>query len=206
MGKSVLEHVFHNHARPLGHGQQRQHLYLHIRREAGIRLRLQLCKRCQTLRRSQNNAFFFLAHVAAHFAQLRIHRQQRLNRGASQLNGAACNCPCRQQRSGDNAVGHGRPSRAVQVLHALNRHNRAARAADASAHCIDEVRQIDDFRFTRRVVDNGNSRQQHRRHQDILRRADAGVVQMHLAAVHIAAVAVNHAAFLVNHHAQTAQA
>lgn len=105
VGKSVLKHVFHNHARPLGHGQQRQHLYLHIRREAGIRLRLQLCKRCQTLRCSQNNAFFFLAHIAAHFAQLRIHRQQCLNRGAGQLNDAACNCPRRQQRSGDNAVG-----------------------------------------------------------------------------------------------------
>ena len=111
-----------------------------------------------------------------------------------------------QQRSGDDAVGHRGELYAVKLLHALDDDGGAAGAPHATAHAVDEALQIDDLRFPRSVMDNRHTRQTGRRHHDVFRRPHAGVVEMHLARMHMAAVAADDAALLMNPDAQRPQA
>ena len=94
----------------------------------------------------------------------------------------------------------------MQALHAGDFNGVTARAAHMTAHGIDEVLQINDFRLPGGVVDGGHAVQKHGGHHHIFRRAHAGVVEIHVPGTHAGAVAVDQPALLRHHHAQAAQA
>ena len=57
---------------------------------------------------------------------------------------------------------------AVQFFHAFDDHAPRARAFDLRAHLVQEIRQIDDFRFGGRAFDHGDAFGQHRGHHDVV--------------------------------------
>ena len=93
----------------------------------------------------------------------------------------------------------------MKAAHALDLDRVPARAAHAAAHGIDEVLQVHDFRFPCGVMDSRDTRHEYRRHHDVFRCADAGVIEMHLARVHTASIAMDEPTLLLNLHAEAAQ-
>ena len=68
--------------------------------------------------------------------------------------------------------------RAAQLCDSLNLDGVCARALDLRAHLIQKVREIDDFRLLRSVLDIGCPFRENRCHHDVFCRADARKVQI----------------------------
>lgn len=67
---------------------------------------------------------------------------------------------------------------AAEALHAAHLDDVGARAGDLRAHRVQEVREIDDMRLLRAVFNDGHPAAQHRREQNVHRRADGDDVEI----------------------------
>ena len=83
-------------------------------------------------------------------------------------------------RRGDDAVADHTVFGRVQLGHAVDRQRRGSRALDLGAHLVEHLAQVDDVRFARGVVDGRDTFCDHRRHQDVLGRADRRELELDL--------------------------
>ena len=63
---------------------------------------------------------------------------------------------------------------AVQFLYAFDDQTPRARAFDLRAHLVEEIREVDDFRFGRRALDHGDAFREDRGHHDVVRAENGG--------------------------------
>ena len=206
VAEAVFKHVFHDHAGALRHARGGQHLGLHVGGEAGVRVGPQLGESPQASRRGQHDGVSFFRDVAAHFPELIAHGNQIQGLRVGEPDFSSRHRRRTQQRACRDAIGDGGINCSAQRLHALDLDQLRARSAYLTAHGVDEVLQIGDFRFPGGVVDSGHAGQKRRGHHHVFRRADAGIIKVHVPGMHIPAVAVNHAAILHDAHAQRPQA
>ena len=75
-------------------------------------------------------------------------------------------------------VGNDGIGAAVQFFDAVDLHGIGAGAADVRAHGVEEVRQIDDMRFSRRVFNDRTAAGRHGGEDDVHRRADGDLVKI----------------------------
>ena len=169
-------------------------------------IRLQLGEGSQALRCGERDCVFFFRDSAAHFLELIAHGNHIPGPRVCEANFASGHRRGAQQRARRDAVGDGRIANATQRLNALDFNQLGACTAHIASHGVDEILQIGDFRFPGCVMNDGGSLQQRRGHHHVFRRADAGIIKVHVSGMHIPAVTVNHAAVFHDGHAQRPQA
>ncbi len=84
-----------------------------------------------------------------------------------------------QVGAGLDAVGDDLVNGAVQLVAALDRDRAAARPVYVGAHRHEELGEIDDLGLAGGVVDHGGAAGGRRRHEEVLGRPDAGIVERH---------------------------
>ena len=88
-------------------------------------------------------------------------------------------------RGGDDAVADHPMLGGMQPVDTGDRHRRRAGALDLGAHLVQHRAQVDDVGFARGVVDRGHALGNHRRHQDVLGRADRRELELNLRAAQV---------------------
>ena len=123
--------------------------------------------------------------AAAHGAQLHDGHMQVRRVDAAHRDRAARERTARQEGTGLDAIAHRGVLAGMQAFkrHALHLDDGRAGAADLAAHGVEHVRQIDDLRLTRGVLDAGGAMSGNGGHKAVLRGADAGELQRDIGTV-----------------------
>ena len=176
--KTILEDVLGDNGTAVGQGGEHHDLRLHVRGETGERERLDI-DRLDALDAINVDAILDAFAIDAHELHLLEHH--------SQVNGAkACDVDtavvCHQRTGNDkgtglDAVAHHAMGNGMQLFHALDGHDRRARADDLGAHLIKHVGEIDDLGLAGGIIDNRGTLRTHGGHDEVLGRTDAGELE-----------------------------
>ena len=177
---AVVPHVLVDDARARYAHQQRRELRLTVRREARVRHRLDVHPLERLDRRVKNQRFVVFRDLYAHLAELRRNGLQMLWCDVGYRNLAAC----RRRRTHIGArfdlIGNDRIGDAVHRAYAADLDDVGSRASDVRSHRVEEVREVDDVRLLRRVLDDRQSLCAARRKHDVHRRADRYHVEINM--------------------------
>ena len=152
--------------------------------------------------RTTQRAWTGFADVDAGFAQLGDDRSQVFRRAAGEFEISVGDGSGHQKRAGFDAVGDDGVRRAVQLFFSAHANRGGSRAFDVRSHFDQQLREVRNFRFARRILDNGFALGEGRRHQNIFRSGDGNFVEENAAARQAASarrarfhVAVGHSDF-----------
>ena len=137
--------------------QQRTHRLLQVGREARIHLRLDVHTAVAAQRSAHAQGVVGFRHARAHFQQLRRQRFHMRRNAAGQFHVAVRRRRRNHQRPRLNLVRDDGVVRAVEIVAPEDTDDIRARALDARAHRVQEVRQIHNMRLLGGVVDDGRT-------------------------------------------------
>ena len=205
MAIAVFKDVFHKYSAALAPEQRCHQRRLRIRRKARIRRRAHRSDRAQRSAAFDVHRILPALHAAACLTQRQRHGGQCSVVRAPQHRTAAAGGHCAQIRRAHDAVCNHAVRAAVQRLPSLDRHDRAARAADLRAHGVEEVLQLHDLRLTCGVVDHGRPLRAAGGEDRVLGRSDARQGQYDLTGGELLRLAAQQSAALLDLRAQGAQ-
>ena len=156
-------------------------LRLHVRREAGIRHRLDIGP-AHDARALHADGVVVFGNLHAHLAQLGGDAVHMFGDDVLDKHVAARGRDGRHIGARLDLVRNDGVAAAVQAADAANFDDVGTRARDLRAHGVQEVRQIDDVRFLCGVLDNGRAVRQDCADHDVHGRADGDDVEIDTAA------------------------
>ena len=182
VAEAGFENVFH-HGRCARRGaEQRAHGLLQIGREAGVDLRFER-HRAVVADRTDANRVVPLLHARAHLQQLGGQRFHVRGDAAADRHVAVRRGGSDHQRARLDLIRNdGIRAAALQPLHTADANHIRARALDAAAHRVEEVRHIDDVRLLGGVVDCRRAARAGGRQHDVDRAADGDHIHEHIRA------------------------
>ena len=175
--EAVVIDALRDHGGAVGKAQQRAHLRLHIRREAGIRQGLEVGA-AQMLRALDEDGVLIFLDDRTGLAQLGADAFKVLGDHVFDQHFAAGRSGCHHIGPGLDLVGDDGIGAAVQLLHAVDLDRVGACAADIRSHGVEEVRQVDDMRLSRRIFDDRAAARRHGGEDNVHRRADRDLVKI----------------------------
>ena len=192
IAEAVLPDVLVQDARALREREHRRDLRLHIGREARVRHRLHVAFAQRTVPADADRVVV-LRDGDAHLHQLRRNGFQMLRRDVLDQNVSAGRRNGGHICSGLDLVRNDRIRDALQMLDAADLDDVGAGAADVRAHRVQEVREVDDVRLARRVLDDRQPLRLHGRQNDVHRRADRDHVEVNVRAAQLLCGDLDHA-------------
>ena len=180
--ETVLEDGFGDDRGAIGEGQGHGHLRLHVGREARIRERLHIGR---MLHRRAHDAYGLIVLIdrVAHLEQLRgdrlqVLRDDVLDQDVTTGCGGGTHEGACLDLVRDDGIG-----RAMQATDATDADRIGTSALDVGAHRVQEVRDIDDVRLLRHVLDDGSALCEDGSQHDVDGRADGYDVEVDVGGV-----------------------
>ena len=133
----------------------------------------------QRLGACDRNGVFRGAYRATERIQLHHGHTQKRRINARHRYRSARKSAAGKERARLNAVAYRGVLAGMQILkgNAFHRNSGGTTTRNTRAHSIEHVAQVNDFRFTRGVVDNGFALRHHRCHQHVFRGTYAGKIE-----------------------------
>ena len=174
----MIPNALGDDARPLRHRERHADLRLHIGREAGVRLGLDVGA-AETPRRADEDGFAVFLHRDAHFAEFRGDAVKVLGNDVFDQDFSPDGGGGGHVGAGLDLVGNDGVGAAVELLHAVDLDGVRTGAANVRAHGVEEVGKIDDVRLARRVFDDRASLGEHGGDHNVHRRADGDLIEIY---------------------------
>ena len=148
-------------------GEKRAHLRLHVGRKTGIRFRRDLERLHLSIGRNRDRTISCFDSVSALGQRVSdsadVFRHDTFDRHTFPADRASD-----EERAGLDSIGNDVVFGAMQLGHAFNDQTPRASTLDLRAHLVEEIGEIDDFRFGGGAFDHRGAFGENGRHQDVI--------------------------------------